>query len=123
MGPKRSGQFSKGTLRHMKFRERRGLSLGVIQRADPHERSPHAQKFEDGSQEETLKQERCARRNAWALAKHVHHKFEEKDKATFYSPSEVWCLPAPSFNENRENNGGGFWGLDADSEQEGSEFS
>ena len=23
-------------------------------------------------------------------------KLKEKDKATFFSPTEVWCLPAPS---------------------------
>ena len=45
------------------------------------------------------------------MAQHVH-KFEEKDKATFYSPTEVWSLPATSP------------GLDARAaDQERSEFS
>ena len=54
LGPKRSMQFSKRTLRHDKFRERKGPSQGVIQHACP-------------------------------------HKLKEKDKAAFYSPSDVWC--------------------------------
>ena len=60
-------QFSKGTLRHMKILEK-GPSQGVIQRSDPHERSPHAPKFEDGTQEETLQKKRCARRDAWEIS-------------------------------------------------------
>ena len=52
------------------------------------------QKFEVRSQEETLQQERCARREAWDLVKNVH-KLNDKDKATFCSPSEVLSLPAP----------------------------
>ena len=38
--------------------------------ADPCEHSPHAPKFEDSSQEETERQERCARGDTWRLAKH-----------------------------------------------------
>ena len=38
---------------------------------------------------------------AWEMAKHVH-KFKEKDKATFYSLSEVWLSPAPSSTELEE---------------------
>ena len=39
--------------------ERKGPSQGVIQHFEPYERSPYALKFEDRSEEETLKQERC----------------------------------------------------------------
>ena len=59
---------------------------------DPHERNPSAPKFEDRSQEETEWQERCGREAAWKLAKSVL-KLKEKNKATFFSPSEIWCLP------------------------------
>ena len=52
-------------------------------------------KFEDRSHEETERQQRCARSKAWSLAKNIF-KFEEKDKATFYSPAEEWVLPAAS---------------------------
>ena len=62
---------------------------------DPHQRNPNAPKFEDRSQEETERQERGAREAAWKLAKRVF-KFKEKHRTTFFSPSENWCLPAPS---------------------------
>ena len=62
---------------------------------DPHQRNPNATKFEDRSQEETEWQERCAREAAWRLPTSVL-KLEEHEKATFFSPSENRCLPAPS---------------------------
>ena len=55
----------------------------------------NAPKFEVRSQEDTLKQERCARRDAWEKAKSIRN-LKEKDKATFCSPQEVRCLPVPS---------------------------
>ena len=33
---------------------------------------------------------------AWKLAKSVYWLKEKPNKATFFSPSEVWCLLAPS---------------------------
>ena len=57
--------------------------------------APYAPKVEDRSEEETLKQERCARRVAWEMVKSIH-KPKEKEKATFTSLSEGWCQPAPS---------------------------
>ena len=77
-----------------------GPSQG-IQHSEPHERSPYAPKFEDRSEEETLKQERCARRVAWEMAKSTL-KLTENEKATFYSLSEVWCPPAPSSTKPTE---------------------
>ena len=70
---------------------------------EPHQRNPNAPKFEDRSQEETEWQERCAREAACRLAKNVQ-KIKEKNKAAFFSPSETWCLPAPSATipEDRE---------------------
>ena len=68
LGPKRKVQFSVGALRHVKNRERKGPSQGVTQHSNPHERSPHAPKFEDRSEEETMQQERCARRVARKIA-------------------------------------------------------
>ena len=55
----------------------------------------NAPKFEDWSQEETEWQERCARETAVKLAE-IILKLKEKDKTTFFSPSENRCLPAPS---------------------------
>ena len=48
----------------------------------PHERSPCAPKFEERSREETLIQERCARKAAWDLANNID-KLKSSDKATF----------------------------------------
>ena len=58
-------------------------------------------KFEDWSHEETESQQRCARSEAWNLAKNIY-KLNEKDKATFYSPAEEWVLPAASAKEPEE---------------------
>ena len=69
--PARGVQFSKNTLRDKKILERKGPSLGVIQRTCPHERIPYAPKFEDRSQEETERQERGARGDAWRMAKSI----------------------------------------------------
>ena len=71
------------------------FKLGMICPGDPHQRNPNAPKFEDRSQEEMEWQERCARGAAWRLAKNIL-KLKEKDKAAFFSPSENWCLLAPS---------------------------
>ena len=52
-----------------KFGKEKGPSRGIIQKRAPHERGPCAPKFEERSHEETLIQERCARKAAWDLAK------------------------------------------------------
>ena len=62
---------------------------------EPHQRNPNTPKFEDRSQEETEWQERCAREAAWRLAK-KSLKLKEKHKTAFVSPSENWCVLAPS---------------------------
>ena len=62
----------------------------------------NAPKFEDRSQEETEWQEQGAREAAWKLAKSVL-KLKEKNRATFFSPSENGCLPASTLKpEERE---------------------
>ena len=88
-------KFTKAVVRHADIRDQ-NRSLGMICPGDPHQRSPDAPKFEDRSQEETEWQERCAREAAWRLAKNILKKLNEKNKAAFFSPSETWCLPAPS---------------------------
>ena len=52
-------------------------------------------KSEDRSQEEIERQERCARGDAWRLAKNIL-KLKETGKVTFFSLANEWCLPAPS---------------------------
>ena len=95
LGPIRRVRFTRATLRHANIRESKGPSLNKIQVKIPHQRSPYAVKLEDRSQEETERQERCACGDAWRLAKHIY-KLREKDKATFFSPTDEWSLPAPS---------------------------
>ena len=87
-------KFTKAIARQTKTRDQ-NPSFGYICPGEPHQRSPNAPKFEGRSQEETEWQEQGAREAAWKLAKSVS-KFKEKNKATFFSPSENWCLPAPT---------------------------
>ena len=60
------------TLRQASIQEKKGPSLGKIQVKNPHQRSPNAMTFEDGSHEETERQQRCARSKAWNLAKNIY---------------------------------------------------
>ena len=61
----RTVTFSKSTWHHMKIWERKGPSQGAVQKCQPPDCNPCAPKFEDGILQETLQQERCARREAW----------------------------------------------------------
>ena len=82
--------------------ERKGPSQGVIQKCEPLTNVVlMLPKFEDRTQELTVQQERFARRNAWELAKN-DRMLGHNDKATSYSPSEVWSLPAPSSKKPEE---------------------
>ena len=92
--PIRCVQFTKAVVRHANIRDP-NPSLGMICPGDPHQRSPNATKFEHRSQEETEWQEQGAREAVWRLAKSIL-KLKEKNKTAFFSPSENWCLPAPS---------------------------
>ena len=55
-------------MRHGNIRERKGPAQGVMQNCEPQERSVGS-KFGERTQKDTLKQERCARRESWDLAK------------------------------------------------------
>ena len=66
LGPIRRVRFTRAALRQANIRENK----------DPTER-----------------QERCARGDAWRLAKKTS-KLKEKEKATFFSPTDEWGLPA-----------------------------
>ena len=66
LGPIRRVRFTKVAQRHANIRE--SPSLGKIQVKVPHQRSPCALKFEDRSQDDIERQERCARGDAWRLA-------------------------------------------------------
>ena len=90
--PIQSVKFTKAIARHTKIRVQ-NPSLGMICPGEPHQRSPNAPKFEERSQEESEWQEQGAREAAWKLAKSVLS-LKEQERATFFSPSENWCLPA-----------------------------
>ena len=95
LGPIRRVRFTRAALRQANIRQKGGPSLRSIQVKIPHHRSHNAMKFEDRSPGETARQERCAPGDLWRLAKNIY-KLKETDKATFFSPNNEWCLPAPS---------------------------
>ena len=101
LGPIRRVQFTQSTLRQASVWENKGPSVGQMQVKFPHQRSPYAMKIEGRSQEETERQQRCARGKAWNLAKNLY-KLKAKHKATFCSPSEEWVLPVASLKEPEE---------------------
>ena len=69
LGSIRKIPFTKSTLRQASIREKKGPSRGKIHVKNPHQRSHHAMKFEDRSHEETERQQRCPRSEAWNLAR------------------------------------------------------
>ena len=76
------------------IRERKGPSRRVIEKCEPHERSPCAPRFEERSHEEPSKQESWAHKAAWDLATNIH-KFKNKNRASFCRPVEIRGIPAP----------------------------
>ena len=54
----------------------------------PHERHPCASTFEERTPEETSRQEECARKAAWDLARKIFQ-LKAEDGATFYFPVEI----------------------------------
>ena len=69
--PVRCVKFTKAVVRHADIGDQ-NPSLGMICPGDPQQRNPNAPKFEDRSQEETEREERCGREAAWRLAKKYH---------------------------------------------------
>ena len=69
------------------FGTQKGSSRGIIQKGDTHERNPWAPKFEERTPKETLRQEDCARKTAWDVARKIY-KLKANDKATFDSSAD-----------------------------------
>ena len=92
--------LSKGALRHMKTLERECPSQDVIQHTGSHGRSTNAQNLRTGLKNR-LWNKRDAPAETRGTCKSVH-KLKEKEKATFFSPSDVWCPPAPSSTRPEE---------------------
>ena len=78
LGRIRRVRFTTATLRQAKPRENKGPSLGIIQVKTSHQRSPYAVKFEDRSQEETERQERCAT-DVWMMPAASKMKPEDRE--------------------------------------------
>ena len=72
-----------------------------LQVKSSHQRSPYAVKIVDRTQEETARQERCARGDAWIFANNTY-KLKETEKAAFYSLSDEWILLAASTTKPEE---------------------
>ena len=73
--------FSKGTWHHIKIRERKGPSRGVIQKCEFHERSPCDPKFEEMTQDETLHQEQHVRGVACVFGEECLEAQNNRDKS------------------------------------------
>ena len=84
LGSIRQVRFTKATQRHANIRENRGPSLRTIQVKVPHQSSPYALKFEDWSQEETERHQRCARGDAWRLGQE-YFEAQRKGQSYFFS--------------------------------------
>ena len=118
LAPKRSVHVTKGTLRHVKIRERKGPSQGVIQNTGKSERAALMLrnlridvKKEPRSKHDALAESR-------GKGQKVFFKVKERTKATFFSPLDVWCLTAPSLNETKwKKKCGRFRSLNAHVEQ------
>ena len=87
-------------MRHTKIRERKGPSQGVMQKCVLQERIPSTPKFEERTQDETLKQERCARRDARDLAKDVY-KLKKGENRSILLSGRILGNAATLFNKSR----------------------
>ena len=118
IGSKHRVKFSKGTWHQINIRERKGPSRGIIPKCELHERSPCAPKFGERSHEETLTQERCARKAAWHLARNIH-KLKNSDETVFYVLGEVKGMTTPLTSEEtrRTKIRSRFRSIDAHDEQ------
>ena len=93
--PGRRVRLTRAALRQASIRESKGPSLNQIQVKLPPPRSPYAVKFEDRPQEDTERQERCARGDVWRLANNIN-KLKEKEKLLSFRLSvSGFCRPHP----------------------------
>ena len=96
-GPRSLGTNSTSTI-HNSCAASCGPSLGKMQVKVPHQRSLYALKFEDRSQEETERKERCARGDAWRLSRNIL-KLTEEYKATFFLTYQRMVSPSAIHNK------------------------
>ena len=79
LGPIRKIRFTQSTLRQASIRENEGPSLAKNTRQNSSSaKSLRREKFEDRSQEETARQQRCAQSKAWNLASNIQAQRERQ---------------------------------------------
>ena len=76
------------------------LCCVVCPKCEPQERNPYAPKFEDRTFQETLQQERCARRSM-GLGEKKSTSSKKQGLGYILLPTEAWVMPAPSSKEAR----------------------
>ena len=91
-------KFSGRSWYEIRIRDRKGPSRGIIQDGEPHERNPCAPRFEERTPEATSRQEDCARKAAWDLARKIYN-LKKAGKATFYSLVEAAVLVSRNTDE------------------------
>ena len=77
------------------------IRRGILQKSALHEHGPRVAKFGERSHEETLTQERCARKAAWGSAKNIYN-LKNAGKTTFCTPIEAKVTLAPSSTSPEE---------------------
>ena len=95
LGPIRRLRFTRAALRQANIREGRGPSLNKIHVKRPHQRSPYAVKFEDRSQEETERRERCAVETRGHLPRISISSNKGRELHSFRQPVSGFCRPHP----------------------------
>ena len=104
---------------HIKTRERKGPSRGVVHKCEPHERNPCAPRFEERTHDETVHQEKRARRVARDLAKSVVEAQKILIKLRFLLSYWSQGNAGAHFNITRGTRiRGWFWSISAHAEQE-----
>ena len=102
--PIRRVRFTRAALRQANIPEIQGPSLGEIQVKVAHQRSPCALKCEDRSPEKTAGQERCARGDAWTLAKNIFQLKKRKTKLHSIRLKRSGCwMPHPQQKPRKES--------------------
>ena len=92
--PIRRVRFTRAALRQANIRENKSPSLGKIQVKISHQRSHHATKFEDRSQEEIERQELRPRRRVETCQEYLSA--QRKGQNYIISPTNEWSLLAAS---------------------------
>ena len=100
--PIRCVNFTKSVVRRADIRDQKSIAWNDLP-GDPHQRNPNAPKFEDRSQDETERQEGCAREAAWRLAKSILNLKEKIKQHSSHFRKIGACLRHQILNLRKEN--------------------